>query len=149
MPNEPPPTRRVVIVDDFLPLSVHLGEYIRSCVEDTEVLVFQDGLSAWQEISQTDPDVLITDMQRFGAMSGWDMLPLLAERNIKYPIFVITGYTEVNDPVDGKTLQDVRDLLRSACSTLNVTILPKPFPLTILEKALEAWLIKAPESKAH
>ena len=69
MPNELPPSRRVVIVDDSLPLSAQLAEYIRSCVEDTEVLVFQDGLSAWQEISQTDPDVLITDMQRFGTIT--------------------------------------------------------------------------------
>lgn len=140
MPNEPPPIRRVVIVDDSLPLSVGLGDYIRHCLEDTEVLVFQDGLSAWQELSQTDPDVLITDMQRFSVMSGWDMLPLLAERNVKYPIFVITGYGEKNDSVDGKTLQDVRDLLQGACSNLNVTILRKPFALDGLRKELESCL---------
>jgi CheY-like chemotaxis protein len=130
---------RIVIVDDSLPLSDQLGEYIRGCLEDTEVLVFQDGDAAWQELSQTAPGVLITDMQRSG-MSGWEMLPLLAERNVKYPIFVITGYREEKDPTDGKTLQDVRDLLQGACSNLDVTIMPKPFPLPSLLKALESCL---------
>ena len=131
---------RIVIVDDSPMLAVQLGEYIRACLEDTEVLVFYDGVSAWKELTQTDPNVLITDMQRFDGMSGWDMLPLLAERKIKYPILLITGYSEKNDPADGKTLWDVHDLLRSACSNLNVTVLPKPFPLVSLLKALESTL---------
>ena len=139
---------RIVVVDDSM-LADMLGNYIRDCLEDTEVLVFQDGDAAWQELSQTDPDVLITDMQRLDSMSGWEMLPLLAARNVKYPILLITAYHAGSDPGDGKTLWDVHDLLWSRCSNLKVTILPKPFPLPILKKALEAWLIKAPESKAH
>jgi CheY-like chemotaxis protein len=144
MTNEPSKMKRhvnhrIVVVDDSLPFSVQLGQYIQDCFEDAKVLVFQDGLSAWKEISQTDPDVLITDMHRFSDMSGWDMLPLLAERNVKYPILIITGYREEKDP-DGKTLQDVRDLLQGACSNLNVTIMPKPFPLPSLLKALESCL---------
>jgi CheY-like chemotaxis protein len=132
--------RRIVVVDDSRMLLHGMGDYIRDWLEDTEVLLFQDGEAAWQELSQTDPDVLITDMHRFGMMSGWEMLPLLAERNVKYPILLVTGYGEENDPQDGKTLRDVHDLLRGACSTLNVTILPKPFTFETFRKALESCL---------
>ncbi len=137
--------RRIVIVDDEPMMLVLLETYIRvwlegrGWLEDTVVLPFQNGQAAWQELSQTDPDVLITDMQRFG-MSGWEMIPLLAERNVKYPVLLVTGYGEENDPTDGKTLQDVHDLLRGTCSNLDVTILPKPFDYVGLRKALESCL---------
>ena len=78
-------------------------------------------------------------------MSGWEMLPLLAERDVKYPILLVTGYGEGNDSQDGKTLRDVHDLLRTACSNLDVTILRKPFALDGLRKALESCLKISPE----
>jgi CheY-like chemotaxis protein len=145
----------IVIIDDCPMVRDLIAIYTRGWLDgqgwaDTALRLFQDGEAAWQEISQTDPEVLITDMQRPGSMSGWEMLPLLAERNVKYPILLVTGYGEQSDSLDGKTLRDVHNLLRSACSNLDVTIVPKPFPLESLRKALQQALKdQAPESTAH
>jgi CheY-like chemotaxis protein len=130
---------RIVLVDDesvMLDLIQHL---IRSWFKDAAVIRFLDGETAWRDLLQTAPDVLVTDMLRPG-MSGWDMLPLLADRKVEYPIILITGYGKEKDPQDGKTLQDVQDMLGRFSPPLNVTILPKPFDNEVLRKVLQSGL---------
>jgi CheY-like chemotaxis protein len=130
----------IVVVDDSCAMLDLMEHLLHGWFKVAAVRLFQDGKAAWRELSQTDPDVLITDMQRSG-MSGWDMLPLLAERKVKYPIVLITGYGKEKDPQDGKTLQEVQDMLRRLRSTLNVTILPKPFDNEILQEVLQGLLM--------
>ena len=42
----------------------------------------------WRELSQTDPDLLITRLP----VSGLEALRLLTERKVKYPILVASGF---------------------------------------------------------
>jgi CheY-like chemotaxis protein len=61
------------------------------------VLKFAEGEPAWLEILRTTPDFLITDLERQSKMNGWEMIPLLAERNIKCPILLLSGSTKGNE----------------------------------------------------
>jgi CheY-like chemotaxis protein len=131
--------RCLVVVDDSSAMRDLMKHLITGWFSDVAVLSFQDGEAAWRHLSQKDPDVLITDMQR-PSMSGWDMLPLLAKRKVKYPIVLVTGYGKEKDPEDGKTLQDVQEMLRRLRPTLNVTILSKPFDNETLREVLQRFL---------
>jgi CheY-like chemotaxis protein len=59
-----------------------VGTLILSKFKHAALQTFQDGRTAWEELSRADPDLLITDMIR-GGMNGWEMLPLLARRKVK------------------------------------------------------------------
>lgn len=105
---------RILLVDDE-PLSTGiLAAMIRHWLREAEVLTFQDGNQAWQELQRHPPDLLITDMNRPG-LSGWKMLPLLAEKKVEFPILVVSG----NATEEGVS--------NCAGPNLNVTRLPKPF----------------------
>jgi len=52
---------------------------------------FLDAEEAWQELSRTDPDLLITD-DLMGKLTGEEIVRRLADRKVAYPIIVIQGY---------------------------------------------------------
>jgi DNA-binding NtrC family response regulator len=105
---------RIVVVDDEAVILEVMEIVIRSWFKNVTLLKFQEGTSALGEILRTEPDLLVTDMCRHG-MDGWTMLPLLAEKNVKYPILVQSGFA---------TEKHVREC---AGPNLNVTFLQKPW----------------------
>jgi CheY-like chemotaxis protein len=145
-PLEVPP--RIVVVDDSSDVLQLMGSLIHSWFKDAMVLLFQDGETAWRELLRANPDVLITDLQRPSKMDGWEMIRLLAERKVKYPIVVVTGYTK-GPNLDDKTLSDdVQDMLRRVRPTLNVTALAKSFDNESLRMVLEP-LLNVHRDKPH
>ena len=82
---------RIVHVDDENYILEMFGLAIREEFKDVVIDAFQNGDKAWEELQRADPDLLITDMNHVG-MSGWEMLPLLANRKAKYPILVVSGW---------------------------------------------------------
>jgi DNA-binding NtrC family response regulator len=107
---------RIIAVDDEKDwlLDTFIEPLIRKWFKEVTFLSFSEGEKAWQELLCEDPDFLITDMVRRG-MSGYEMLPLLAERKVKYPILVMSGYVE-------------EKLVRHhAGQDLNILFLKKPF----------------------
>jgi CheY-like chemotaxis protein len=127
---------RIVLVDDEEVILMLYQTIVPRCFKNVTLKAFQHRDEAWQELSRADPDLLITDMrndnvpgrtQYFG-MSGWEMLPLLADRKAEFPILVVSG---------SATEKDVREC---AGPQLNVTFLRKPFTPSSLQVALEAAL---------
>jgi CheY-like chemotaxis protein len=57
---------------------------------------FQDAEEAWQELSRTDPDLLITD-DIMGTLNGDEIVRRLADRKVTYPIIVINAYGPERD----------------------------------------------------
>lgn len=105
---------RIILLDDEAPLMALMEKVILHRFKNVTVQKFQDGESAWQELLRADPDFLIMDMIRPG-MTGWDLLPLLSQRKVKYPILVNSGY------VKEKAVREC------AGSELNIAFLQKPF----------------------
>ncbi len=118
---------RIIVVDDELLLLELYEVLIRACFKNATVLTFDDGERAWQEILRTAPDLLITDMNRLG-LNGAKMLPLLARKKVRFPIFVVSGTA---------TEKDVREC---AGSELNVSFMSKPFDVEVFKKYLETTL---------
>jgi PrsW family intramembrane metalloprotease/Response regulator receiver domain len=93
--------------------------------KNVTVQPFQNRDEAWQELLKRSPDLLITDMYndnvlgrtQNSGMSGWEMLPRLAIRKVKYPILVVSKAAKE---------KDVREC---AGSELNISFLQKPFTL--------------------
>ena len=100
---------------------------IRDWFKSPTLLLFQDGATAWQELSQTDPDLLLIGIFRPGT-TGWEIISRLAERRIKYPILVMSAYTEEDE------------LRRRASPTLNISLLQKPFQCATLCEQLSIHL---------
>jgi FixJ family two-component response regulator len=75
-------------------------------------------------------------------VSAWEMIPLLFEREVNYPILLITGYGEEKDPQDGKTIKDVQNGLQLFRPKLNVTLMRKPFDNEHLRSVLQAALFR-------
>jgi DNA-binding response OmpR family regulator len=90
---------------------------------------FQDAEEAWQELSRTDPDLLITD-DIMGTLNGDEIVRRLADRKVTYPIIVINAYGPERD-------QWVSDCAKRG---VNVTMLRAPFPFESFLRALESCL---------
>src|ERR1035437_7445308 len=90
---------RIIIVDDEPIMLDMIETLLRDWRHEVTVLRFQNRDKAWQELLRCDPDLLITDMRsdnvpgRSGdyGMSGFELLKLLAERLVKYPVLVASG----------------------------------------------------------
>jgi CheY-like chemotaxis protein len=106
------------------------------------ILKFQNGEKAWQELQRQDPDILITDMERPNdSMDGWVMIPLLAEKKVKFPVIVVSGCFELPEenwaeiyetelykyfPEDSAKFHN---LLQNARQTLNIASFVKVYLL--------------------
>lgn len=114
---------RIVLVDDEEWLREMFELAIRNCFKDAVVVSFADGEQAWQELSHTAPDLLITDMNRPG-LNGWKMLPLLATKKVNFPILVASGYATENA------------VRQCAGSGLNFSFRRKPFSVGDFQQEL-------------
>ncbi len=95
--------------------------------EDAIVLTFNDSEKAWLELSETDPDLFITD-----SYAGEVIFQHLLDRKAKYPVIWTSTF------ITPEWLTLVRE---SASRGLNVvTHLELPFDIESLVKALETAL---------
>jgi CheY-like chemotaxis protein len=120
---------RVVVVDDEPWLAEMIELLIQEAFSEVTILTFQNRDTAWQELLRADPDLLITDMNNhnvpgrpeYMGMSGWELLPRLAERAVKYPILVASGSFGMAG-WEGRARA-------AAGRSLNITFMSKPFTM--------------------
>jgi DNA-binding response OmpR family regulator len=87
--------------------------YLREWFDEVDLLQFQNGDAAWQELAQAEPDLLITDWRHPG-LDGGELLKKLAERQMKIPVLMITA-------------SDRECVHEFAGSGINIAFLQKPF----------------------
>lgn len=102
---------RIVIVDDADGTRGIYKLLLKNWFKEAILQEFENGDDAWKELSQIDPDLLITRMPT----SGRFLLPLLAERMVKYPILVTSAFFSE---------EEVRE---RADPNLKISFLPLPF----------------------
>jgi CheY-like chemotaxis protein len=118
---------RILVVDDHWTIRDFLKTIIRHWCADAVVICRAKGEAAWRELQRKQPDLLITDMNRFG-MNGYEMLRLLARRRVGFPILVISG------------LATEEDVQSCAGPNLVVSFLPKPFSFDEFRGELSRYL---------
>lgn len=119
---------RIVHIDDEDWLLEMMARTIRAnqAFQNVTVQTFQNRDNAWAELLRKDPDLLITDLRsdnvpgrnEYFGMSGCEMLFLLAQKQVKYPILVFSGSLSIEE-WEIKARQ-------SAGSNLDVCFLKKP-----------------------
>lgn len=132
--------RRIVFVDDEPWIGEMVEDLIQRQFSTVTILRFENRDAAWRELLRADPDLLITDMNsdnvpgrcEYLGMSGWEMLPLLAEREVRYPILVVSG-SFLMPGVESRARE-------CAGPKLNVTFLTKPFSADFFRQELNRLL---------
>ena len=122
---------RIVMVNDEPGALQSFELIIRHSFRDVTVLTFPDGAAALEELSRTDPDLLITD-DRMAVMSGDELCSRLLARKVTYPIIVDSAY----EPTE----RWVREFAERG---LNVSFLPLPCAVTSLRNLMEVCLKNA------
>ncbi len=90
-------SKRIVIVDDDrIALSV-MKQALEK--ENFEVICFDNGKDAIEELTKGDVDVLITDI-RMPDLTGMDLLQKALEHNPELPVIMITGYGSIEGAVE-------------------------------------------------
>ena len=110
---------KIIVVDDDECFRELVESVILDKFQNVSVQMFSSPYKAWQELQRNDPDLLITDDMMMGSNqvnNGYDLVKLLAERKVNYPIIVASGYSP--------TEQWVREF---AAENLSITFLGKPF----------------------
>ena len=121
------PLRIVMVNDEPGPLQ-SFEIIIRGWFKDVTVLMFENAADALEELSRTDPDLLITD-DSMPAMSGEELCSRLFARKVTYPIIVNFAY----EPTE----QWVREFAERG---LNVSFLLLPCDVASLRTLVEAAL---------
>jgi CheY-like chemotaxis protein len=121
---------RIVMVNDENGVLESFGTILRWWFKDATILSFNNGAEALKELSQTEPDLLITD-DRMPVMHGSELCERLLEWEVTYPIIVDSAW----EPTE----QWVREF---ADQGLNVFFLPLPFLIENLRKVLETAGLK-------
>jgi DNA-binding NtrC family response regulator len=122
------PKPRIVVVDDEEGPRELFKILIRKWFKDVTLLLFDDPVKAWHELSETDPDLLITDGEMPGLRTD-ELLRRLAEKRVIYPVVLMSSW----DP----TAQHVQACLKL---DLKVTFLQKPFTPSSFLKLVEDGL---------
>jgi hypothetical protein len=76
---------RIVHVDEEIEFSALVSSEIDRQFKNVIVVGFRNFDEAWEELQQADPDLLILDK------NGYELLRLLAQRKVKYPILVLSS----------------------------------------------------------
>jgi CheY-like chemotaxis protein len=119
----------VVLVDDEEFLLDCLEVIIRSWFNNARLLRFKNGLEAWEELSRTEPDLLITD-DNMPVLNGEGLCLRLLEKKVAYPIIVQSASAPTQEWVE-----------TCASRGLNVAFLAEPYDVESLRrKFLEAGL---------
>ena len=137
---------RIVLIDDELYLTDLLEKLIKRQIGEATILTFQNRDAGWQELLRRDPDLLITDMNNdnvpgrseYLGMSGWKMLPMLAERAVKYPILVVSGSFLIPG-VEAEAR-------KCAGRNLNISFMPKPFAPSFFVQEVNRLLAQGDDS---
>lgn len=132
--------RRIVFIDDEPWIGEMVEDLIHRQFSAVTILRFENRDAAWRELLRADPDLLITDMNsdnvpgrcEYLGMSGWEMLPLLAEREVRYPILVVSG-SFLMPGVESRAR-------KCAGPKLDVTLLTKPFSADFFRQELNRLL---------
>ena len=127
---------RIVQVNDESFVSEAFAVMIRHWFPDATVISFDNGVAALEELSRTDPDLLITD-DKMPRMSGGELCQRLLERRAGYPIIVNSPWAPTEQWVD-----------ELAGRGLNVCFLAMPCELESLQKAFGVAGLKIPPA-AH
>jgi len=90
-----------------------------------EIQWLTDGNQAWAALGKADPDLFIMDIIHPG-LCGAIMLERLAAKKVACPILVISGCKQ----------EIVKGFSEVRCSSLKITVLPKPFDITVLNQFL-------------
>jgi DNA-binding response OmpR family regulator len=95
-----------------------LDAVIHSWFPVADIRHFMNGESAYQELLREPPDLFTQDVMH-GDPDGDEILRRLTEKDVKYPIFVMSAWARK------------KEQLRPGClgPNLNVTFFPKPFAL--------------------
>jgi DNA-binding NtrC family response regulator len=128
LPHSQRPLRIVSVDDEDWRLEL-VEMTISGYFKGVTVQSFLDAEEAWQELSRTDPDLLITD-DIMGKLNGDEIVHRLAERKVAYPIIVINAYGPERD-------QWVSDCVKRG---MDVTVLHAPYSLESLARAVESGL---------
>ena len=104
---------RIVLVDDERHMLQLLKLYLTEWFSEVELLAFQNGDWAWDELARTEPDLLITDWRHPG-LDGGQLVRKLAEKKSQTPVLMISA-------ADTDCIRELDDL------GIKITYLQKPF----------------------
>jgi len=125
---------RIVMVNDEEGVLQSFETAIRYWFKDVTMLMFDNGAAALEELSQTDPDLLITD-DRMAVMGGDELCQRLLDRKVSYPIIVYSAC----EPLEPEWVRAL------ASRGLNISFLHVPCDAEGILKAIETAL-KIPHS---
>src|ERR1700679_367643 len=100
MPPEaakPPPTPRILIVDDDAGQRSLLNSFLMS--QNFKTVVVDSGERALETLGTQSIDMMISDV-RMPGMSGLDTLRQARKAHARLPILLVTAFTDVRDAVD-------------------------------------------------
>lgn len=96
--TSPAPTSYVAIIDDDLAIRTSLGRALR--MENYEVELFEDGLSAVRSLQLRAADAIILDLQ-LPDIDGLEICRRIRRAGDVTPILMLTARDAVNDRVEG------------------------------------------------
>ena len=131
---------RIVLIDDESFIVEAVGLILAQHLPEANLLAFRNRDTGWQELLRRDPDLLITDMNNHNVpgrteylgMSGWDLLLLLTQRGVKYPILVVSG-SFLLPGIEGRAWA-------LAGPNLNISFLTKPFEVEFFQLEVKRLL---------
>jgi CheY-like chemotaxis protein len=143
----PQPGLKIVVVDDDSDFRELLEALIQDAFPEARILTFANGITVWEYLEEASPDLLISDLRHCG-MDGLEMLSRLCQKDVLYPIVILSGTMPALEP----------EARRAAGPRLKVHCLPKPlFPnqfifllkqclaLPLLEAGLRKWSTGRPQ----
>src|SRR5580693_1635786 len=98
MTTAPQPNSYVAIVDDDAAIRSSLGRALR--MENYDVELFEDGISALKAIQLRAPDAIVLDLQ-LPDIDGLEICLRIRRSGDATPILMLTARDEVNDRVAG------------------------------------------------
>jgi TPR repeat protein/ActR/RegA family two-component response regulator len=121
---------RIVVFDDEAGPRTSLRVIFKGDFPNAEILTFADAEAALEELEREDPDLFTTD-NRHMKISGVEMLRMLAAKQVKYPIFMMTAF---------ETIELKSQLEELVSQGLNVGYLAKPFSIEDIRRLVSTHL---------
>lgn len=121
---------RIIVLENSQVFSDLLKSCILSWFRHAEVIAFENGDAAWQEIIRQEPDLLMTDRIHAG-ISGEVLLEKLTERQVRFPILLLASDLSITPKSRSqlRLIQQPKPFNRfSFWQTLNELVGPCDFP---------------------
>ncbi len=122
----------ILVVDDEQNMRVSLYEALAR--NGYHVRLAENGRMALELMQKQEPDLVVTDI-RMPEMDGIEFLHTIRRRHGDLPVLIITGYATVATAVEAMKQGAVDYIL-------------KPFPVEVIEEAVQRALARAGEAKA-